>query len=300
MKPQIRAISSILLSAAILAGLTGPVSAQTPVSSGSLIKTSAQQTDAAKRSLTGVQSYTIYYGAPTANALRKLAAYDMVVVEPRLWSEAQVQTLQKNGTKVIGYLSVLEQYKSSPLLADSEDADYLKVNGKRDWRSEWKSWSMDISSAHYRSLLVRDLEAQIVAKGLNGVFLDTVGNVDDGIWSDAISNRQRDGVVSFVSALRAAYPTLSLIQNWGLTLLKDRTAPYIDGLLWEDFDPREVSGDAWSKNRMRELDALEAKGLSVFTVKLGRTPKAQRTTFDKLNASHGYVGQLITRSYDEL
>ena len=254
---------------------------------------------AAATSLLGCQSYTIFYGSPTPAAIAKLRLYSLVVIEPRLWHPAQVHTLQQHGTKVLGYLSVLEQHASSLLLPQAEPEDYLWLNGERDFRSAWQSWSMDITSAHYQTLLLADYEQQIVYKGLHGVFLDTVGNVDDALWDQEVSDLQREGVAQFIAALRARYPTRSIMQNWGLTQLKDRTAPYIDGLLWENFVPQVVSNDRWSQDRMQELGSLQARGLAVFTSVVGINAK-QKPLFKQLNRRHGYVGQVITSSYGRL
>ncbi len=251
-------------------------------------------------SLSSIESYTIFYGTPKPAALEKLSAYDLVVIEPRLWTKEQVDVLKQKGIKVIGYLSVLEQYQDAELLKSATDADYLKVAGARDFRTEWKSWSMDINSNHYRELLMKDYAAHIAEKGLHGVFLDTMGNVDDQIWPADISDRQRDGAVAFVAALRDRYPERTIVQNWGLTELKDRTAPYLDAILWEDFDPQVVNKDRWSQNRMKELTALKREqGLTVLTVEVGLTGK-KKTNYLSLNSKLGFIGQVIKKSYDEL
>ncbi|MGZ4031972.1 MAG: endo alpha-1,4 polygalactosaminidase [Tumebacillaceae bacterium] len=249
-------------------------------------------------SLSAVKSYTIYYGGASDKAIKALSQYQMVIIEPRNWTTAQLALLKKNGVKVLGYLSVLEQNSASSLLTQAQNADYLLINGKRDPRAEWSAWSMNINSGHYRDLLFADTQKEIVNKGLDGVFLDTMGDADDGIWSTSISDSQRDGSVKFVADLRSKYPNMAIMQNWGLQQLKDRTAPYIDGILWEDFTPKTVVKNAWSKTRMQELDKLHVTGgLSVFTSHVGLSG-AKKTEFDQLNAQHGYVGDVIRKSYD--
>jgi len=291
MNPRFRTIAALALSALLVSlPLAG-----TPFPEHTAVAAAALAT-----SLQSVQSYTIYYGMPTPAAIAELTSYQMVVIEPRLWTLTQVRQLTDRGIKVLGYLSVLEQYSGSYLIPKLGPSDYLLVDGVRHYRSEWDSWSMNINSSHYRKLLMQDYSAQIDKKGLTGVFLDTMGNSDDGIWSDAVADRQRDGSVSFVAALRFAYPNRVIVQNWGLGALKDRTAPYIDGILWEDFDPNIVSEDEWSWNRMSELDALRASsGLSVFTVNVGLDGQ-EADAYYSYNRSLGYVGQVISYSYDEL
>lgn len=291
MKKMMRNLSSLCLAVSLV---TGVAAANVAVAqTATVVKPKPS-------SLAGIDSYTIYYGEPKKAALQKLAAYDLVVIEPRLWTKAQVDTLKQQGVKVLGYLSVLEQYKDSDLLNKATSADYLTIKGKRDFRSDWESWSMDINSEHYRELLLEDYRSHVLAKGLNGVFLDTMGNTDDGIWPADVSTRQREGAVKFVATLRSAFPAQAIVQNWGLTALKDRTAPYIDGILWEDFDPQVVSKDQWSQNRMKELSALKQKhGITVMTVDVGLTGK-QKNNYLQLNTKLGYVGQVIKKSYDEL
>jgi endo-alpha-1,4-polygalactosaminidase (GH114 family) len=251
-------------------------------------------------SLSDVSSYTIYYGAQTAWAIKKLSQYEIVIIEPRNWSQSQLAQLKQSGVKVLGYLSVLEQNQASTLLGQAVDSDYLLINGQRDARYDGESWSMNINSEHYRQLLFADYEQQIVGKGLDGVFLDTMGDVDDGIWSDAVSNSELDGAVKFVADLRSKYPILSIMQNWGLQALKDRTTPYIDGIMWEDFTPKTVLKNAWSLTRMQELDKLhQESGLSVFTSHVGLS-NSQKALFDQVNRQHGYVGTLIKSSYDSI
>jgi endo-alpha-1,4-polygalactosaminidase (GH114 family) len=291
MKMMSRSLSSLCLAATLVTG----VPADHAVCAG------MDSFDSQKQgSLAGIDSYTVYYGEPKRSLLPKLSTYDLVVIEPRLWTKEQVDSLKQKGVKVIGYLSVLEQHKSSALLKHATEEDYLKVGGRREFREQWHSWSMNINSRHYRELLFADYRAQVIEKGLDGVFLDTMGNADDQIWPDDISDRQREGSVEFVKSLRSAYPERVIIQNWGLTKLKDRTAPYIDGILWEDFEPDVVSRDEWSQDRMKELADLKRKhGLTVLTVDVGLTGK-QKAGFAALNRKLGYVGQVIKRNYDEL
>ncbi|MGZ4135399.1 MAG: hypothetical protein ACXVPC_09560, partial [Tumebacillaceae bacterium] len=66
-------------------------------------------------SLSAVKSYTIYYGGASDKAIKVLSQYQMVIIEPRNWTTAQLALLKKNGVKVLGYLSVLEQNSASSL-----------------------------------------------------------------------------------------------------------------------------------------------------------------------------------------
>lgn len=293
-----RQLMSLLSAAAGLALFAGSVTTAhaVPVKQPAAVQSQAVSAAAL---LEDVQSYTIYYGEPSERAVKQLSRHDLVVLEPRLWSEAQLRLLQDRGVRVYGYLSLLEQHETSALHALAEPADYLWIEGERDWRSEWRSWSMNINSENYRELLRQDYRSQILDKGLDGVFLDTAGNVDDGIWNAAVSDSQRDGVVSFIRELRAAHPAKGIIQNWGLGALKDRTAPDLDGILWENFSPQTAAQDEWCQNRIAELNLLRGEGLTVFTANIGLAGR-DKARFDAWNEQLGYVGAVIADGYDHL
>ncbi|HEU4965141.1 MAG TPA: endo alpha-1,4 polygalactosaminidase [Bacilli bacterium] len=294
MKRRLVSLLSLSLSVALSLGVSNTAYAD------SRPAVSQAQAVAATALLEDVQTYTIFYGEPTPSALRKLSRYDLVVVEPRLWSASQVQQVRAKGVRVYGYLSVLEQHESSTLLAQAQAEDFLEVEGERDYRTLWNSWSMNINADHYRSLLLQDYREQILDKRLDGVFLDTVGNVDDEIWPQNVSDRQRDGVVTFIQALHDAHPDKGIVQNWGVETLKDRTAASIDGILWEDFDHRSAAEDEWTQDRLAELDKLRLQnGLRVFTVRIGASGR-DKSAYLRWNKRHGYVGTVIADSYDRL
>ena len=43
---------------------------------------------------------------------------------------------------------------------------------------------MNLTSTHYQDILLAEIEKQIVQKGLDGVFLDTVGNINSYLPED--------------------------------------------------------------------------------------------------------------------
>nr|WP_277753212.1 endo alpha-1,4 polygalactosaminidase [Metabacillus mangrovi] len=198
--------------------------------------------------------------------MKQLSKYQMVIIEPVFYSAEQISLIQENGTLVYGYVNSMEaDLWNKDLYSRFDDGDFYKRNGERIYIEEWNSYLMDMKSSHFREVLLDETEKQIVQKGLDGVFLDTVGNIDDRFSEDRDERTaQQDGLILLLKQLQKK--EVSIIQNWGLETVQ-RTAPYIDGLMWENFEYKEISSDDWSKEWMEKTRHLSRKyRFSVLTV----------------------------------
>ncbi|WP_422067247.1 putative glycoside hydrolase [Sporolactobacillus shoreae] len=198
-------------------------------------------------SMNSIKSVKVYYGEATPSAISALSKYGAVIIEPYAFSKAQVDTLKAHGTKVYGYLSVMELEDQNKGLVN--DSDYFYYHGKKYRIPQWKTYIMDLSKPHYQDILMNKVNSQIAAKDMDGVFLDTVGDIDDYFYKDpAVQNQFRQAYKTLLGKIKSSYPGLSLIQNWGFDTVKSTSAPYINGVMWEDFDKSVVSTDEWSQN----------------------------------------------------
>ena len=101
--------------------------------------------------------------------------------------------------------------------------------------------------------------------GFDGVFLDTIDS--------AIYNNQSNGVTELIKKLREVYPTIIIIQNRGFDMV-DKTAPYIDGVLFEDFstyyDFEENTAKYWEGNDLEwintQAEKLKQLNITVLTL----------------------------------
>ncbi|WP_162144556.1 endo alpha-1,4 polygalactosaminidase [Ectobacillus panaciterrae] len=222
-----------------------------------------------KTSFKEVSSYKIFYGAPNEKILEEMKNYKMVIVEPYEFSKEQVDKIKKNGTIVMGYISVMEldTWKKN-LVSKAEPTDYIIRNGSRVHFSKWDSYLMDISSLHYKNLLLNEIKNQVAGKNFDGVFLDTVGDIDDQYSNDPVMlEKQRDALVAFLKEIKHQYPNFLLIQNWGFNTLQKSTVPYVNGVMWENFHYDELSKDPWTWDSINNLKKLQQQyGISVFTV----------------------------------
>lgn len=246
--------------------------------------------------LSGVASYKIYYDSPTKTQIKKMQQYDMVIIEPVYYSASQIKELKKYGTKVYGYINTMEADNwNVDFINQLDEADFFHRNGERVHYKAWDSYLTNITSSHYQSLLVAEVKKQIVDKGLGGVFLDTVGNIDNEHWQQPrILAEQRNGMLQFMSTLKKLHPSLSLIQNWGFGTLKSHTYRYVDGVMWESFNHSVITKDQWSKDRIQELRTLGAVH-NIKTLTVSSTQRPKSTQFAKTN---GFIHYHANTSLD--
>lgn len=197
-----------------------------------------------------IKSIKIYYGNATNSAIAQLSTYNAVIIEPYAFTTAQVAQLQAKGIKVFGYLSVMEL--EAPNKALVSDSDYFYYHNQKYIIPQWNTYIMDLSKPHYQSVLMNKVTSEIAGKQMDGVFLDTVGDIDDYFYNDPQTQDQfRSAYKTLLEKIKSACPNLSLIQNWGFDTLKTTSGSMIHAVLWEDFSKSTITGDAWSQNWIR-------------------------------------------------
>jgi len=148
---------------------------------------------------------------------------------------------------------------NSALYSQLNKADFYKdAHGEKMYFSEWDSYLMDMTSQHYQKLLLEEIQKQIVQKGLDGVFLDTVGNINSYL-PEKEQEAQNEAMLSFIKKIKQQYTGLSVAQNWGFQTLADYTVPYIDFIMWENFSYDVVGEDDWALDRMEQLVHIRDK-----------------------------------------
>ncbi|MCY9666616.1 endo alpha-1,4 polygalactosaminidase [Paenibacillus alginolyticus] len=245
----------------------------------------------ASKPFQNVKDYSLYYGAPTEQAIMHLKSKDLIIIEPQLFSKVQIQDIQSKGTIVIGYISVMETPSWNSLrVKELLSSDYLLKHGERVHFKQWDSYLMDLRQLHYRQLLLSEIKTSISDKGLDGMFLDTVGDIDDWIQDAATQTQTREAYRSFLHDVSNQYPELSMIQNRGFDTL-DYALPYMDGLLWEDWRANWKE-DTWMRTRVDKLRKEQKKGLTVFSIQLTKESspgrEARKLKFLHIDAPNGY------------
>ncbi|AZB43961.1 glycosyl hydrolase [Bacillus sp. FJAT-42376] len=227
--------------------------------------------------LKNVKTYKIFYDAPTPSIIKKMQAYDLVIIEPLLYTKTQIETIKKQGTKVFGYINSMEADNwNTAFMQKLTPEDFYQQSTQKYYIQQWDSYLMNMSSPHFRQLLLSEIGAQVAAKNMDGVFFDTVGNIDD-YFSDQPAElaKQRSGLEQLLKSVKTMYPSLGIIQNWGIDTLKTTSANYVDAIMWENFSHNVVSKDEWSKNQIDQLKALQQeKGITVLTVSFEQHSKS--------------------------
>lgn len=242
-----------------------------------------------------VATYTIYYDYVTEDELSQLSGYDMVIIEPHHFTTAMVQRLQTAGTLVYGYMSVMEtpswnEQRTSSLKPD----DFFMVNKEPVHFPLWDSWLMDLRQAHYRELLHKEIDEQIVGKQMDGLFLDTVGDIDEYIPPDEKLRRSmKKAYRSLLRRTLSHYPSLSIIQNRGFDALPFSHV-YLDGLLWEDWHG-DLLGNEWRQKTLLHAVKYQKKRLRIFTVSSSNDPIHKREAHQL-----GFVHLVCPRGYHQL
>lgn len=209
----------------------------------------------------------IYQNEPE---LASLASFDVVVLDAE--TKLSPFALRERKKRVFGYVSLGE--------VENHRAHYSKALEAQLTLKENKSWPgsyyVDVRNPEWARLLIEEVIPPMVRKGFNGLFLDTLDNVED------LENENpktylgmKDAAIELVRLIHAHYPTLSLIQNRGYQLLP-HTAASIEYVLaecvhscWNETQKKyvrvEEEGRAWQKSWLLKAKAV-SPSLSILSL----------------------------------
>lgn len=200
--------------------------------------------------------FIIYYDNLNDSRIEKLSNYDVVIIEPRNATKKQILKLKISGVKVLGYTSIVEQNENNMEFISLKDSWFYKPDGDKVIEEQWQSWYMDIRNKGYQNFLFEQIHLHIVNKELDGVFLDTVGDIDDSNWNETDKNEMREKYTKFLKRIRKNYKDLEIVQNWGFYTAKNYSYELIDGLMWEGFSFDLLDKDEWSQNKYKEIEQM--------------------------------------------
>lgn len=226
------------------------------------------QANGATSSLAEVENFSIYYGWPSNEKLKELKSYDLVVIAPHAYSKEQIDYLQADGTVVLGYISVMQlESWNLPFLSNVQESDYYLQDGKKVYVKQWDTYIMDIREEHYRQLLVNQVNADIVSRGMDGVFLDTVDDIDYYLHErHEEQNSFRQAYQSLLIEIKKQDESLLLMQNRGFDTLMTGSESLVDAFLWESFNYNKLKDSRWGQKWIQYLSEKDrAKEFAVFS-----------------------------------
>lgn len=216
-----------------------------------------------------VDSFNIYYGYPDQNKLEELSQHDAVILEPTAFTKEQISFLQKEDVLVFGYVSLVQlENWNKDLKKNVIPSDYWLQEGERLPVAEWDTYIMNISKEHYREVLMHKIETEVSEKNLDGIFFDTVDDIDFYFQDDATAQQaMRTGYAELLKDIEIAYPNMLIIQNRGFESYKTVSRKKVDGILWEGYDKEELKKSNWAQYWRNYLKKEQrARHVQVFTV----------------------------------
>jgi hypothetical protein len=215
------------------------------------------------RGLRGIRSLAVYYGK---GAEQVLSSFELVVVHPDNLKREAVEYLRSKGTRVLAYVSALEipRDPQNPVPVSS-----LRVGGVPLVQSEFNNWILDPRHERVRARLY-GLGEQIADIGFDGIFLDTIGDVEDRRIPPDLRAVLAPAAAHLVAGLSEEVGVGSIVQNWGLYDLLPLTAPYLDGVCWENFPYAKIGPLPALHSGVRRLHMLQEQyGFIVFALNEG-------------------------------
>jgi len=174
-------------------------------------------------------SLAVYYGHGREE---QLASYDLAVVEASGQTAAAVARMQRTGTLLLAYLSLLELPVWDQLTGLLRPDDYLQSGGLPLANAQYGGRLLDLRRDRCRRLLIHRA-SRLLAQGYDGLFLDTVDQAESSKRPLLMRAELVDSTAGLINRLHALYPGHLLVQNNGLGMLLERTAPALAGVCWE-------------------------------------------------------------------
>jgi uncharacterized protein (TIGR01370 family) len=188
--------------------------------------------------------------------------FDLVVVDGVDAPADGVAALRARGTIVLAYVNVGAIERNRPW---SDAAQPYRL----DHWDQWDEWYADVTQPGFRSLVTGTMVPPMLAKGVDGLFLDNVDMVD----SHPAQRPAMVGLVADLSATVRGRGGLLFAQN-GEDATVDAMAPHLDGWNREDvsftFDDGagryEEVGPADREAALATLRRLRSRGVLVTTI----------------------------------
>ncbi len=217
------------------------------------------------------RSWCLYYGGPRDGLVDRLAGHDLVVVDPAALGEKApeiVAALHARGSRVVGYLSAVEIATWHDYRDRIDPAWHILVDDKPwvPWDNTAVGWQANLAASlaepGWRALLAELVDRTLSRDGCDGVFFDTLEDLDFPSLPADEAARQRDGLRLLLRALREAHPDALLLTNRTLGATLDVVADDADGICWEDFAMAHFENPdtrTWMEGVAARIEACRAK-----------------------------------------
>lgn len=247
--------------------------------------------------------WAVYYAAELPPSA--FYAYDLVVLESD--RHPPLEPLIDRGKKVVGYISLGEVNETRPYFAEVK-AEGILLGENENWKG---SYFIDVRDPRWTKRVVEDLVPQILRRGFQGIFIDTLDNPGHLQRLDAKANAGMvEAAARLVRTLRRNYPRMTIILNRGYDLLQSVERD-IDMVLGEsvyadyDFETKKYGkvDDATYRQQVEILQgaARRQPNLKVLTLDYwDPSDAAGIAEIYKVQAANGFSPYVATVELDRL
>ncbi|MDI6703203.1 MAG: glycoside hydrolase family 66 protein [bacterium] len=269
--------------------------------------------------MSDIRNYCVYYGK---GRIRDLCKFDLVIIQPAHYTPQEIAFLKTNKTKVLGYLSIGEDYPlkvhngKGPGGYASWYLDYFTgvgcdipgPDGKPDRHKDWGSYFVNPKDKGWQQYVIYEKMATIVEDlGCSGAFLDTV--LYPHLYPEDIKEKiLKPGMIELIRKIRETYPQEYLLVNNGWIVLQEIT-PFINAIMYESFSstlkklkPSELSYTTSQANRINSIRGWTDNPLfDVFTLDYTEETDLDLITFAYRRArSFGFIPSVSSLTHSKL
>lgn len=207
-------------------------------------------------------NYALYYGFGRAE---ELSRFDIAIIEPKGVSKEEIKYIQSKNTLVLTYVSIIEVHPSEGIFKELQAEDFLLVDGERVTNDEYGTYLVNLQSKKWVNYLLKQVRNHFNQLDSDGIFMDTIGDIEMTGIPETVRQEQLTAIMNLLYALRMLYPNHLFIQNNGLNTVCLTTAPYIDGICWENPPLNLLESKLWVEVILERLNQLKEKyGIKVF------------------------------------
>ncbi|MCH7674655.1 endo alpha-1,4 polygalactosaminidase [candidate division KSB1 bacterium] len=199
----------------------------------------------------------------------EIKKFDLAVLDSD--SHPDLAKLKDSDTLLIGYISIGEVGDYRWYWNDIKDKPWLL-----DKNPNWDSYMIDVRNHEWQELLNQQIIPKILAKGFDGIFLDTIDNAEylQRYHPKKKYPMMETAMVRLIKSIRKNFPAAYLVANRGFAIL-DEIAGSIDAVVAESiFTTINFEENITRRNTPQEYEPIikqlrkmkRKEGIKIFTL----------------------------------
>ncbi|MCH8872874.1 endo alpha-1,4 polygalactosaminidase, partial [candidate division KSB1 bacterium] len=199
----------------------------------------------------------------------EIKKFDLAVLDSD--SHPDLAKLKDSDTLLIGYISIGEVGDYRWYWSDIKDKPWLL-----DKNPNWDSYMIDVRNDEWQELLNQQIIPKILAKGFDGIFLDTIDNAEylQRYHPKKKYPMMETAMVRLIKSIRKNFPSAYLVANRGFAIL-DEIAGSIDAVVAESiFTTINFEENITRRNTPQEYEPIikqlrkmkRKEGIKIFTL----------------------------------